>query len=226
MSEPQIELWSRSIRLLHWALAISFVVAYLSADETIWLHALAGYLIVVVIGLRLLGGLLSQGPAALDQLWITPAALKAHLTALLRLKPVPHHGHHPLGALNILFMFTALLLVCLTGMALLALDRGQGPLVGLFPSDMVWHKWLLEGSHTLFANLALLLVLLHVAGVAGQSLIDRRNLSLSMITGIKIAKGKPQQNSWLRLLRKLVILALLLTPSLIGLMVLLNYSAP
>lgn len=226
MSEQQIELWSRSIRLLHWALAVSFVVAYLSADEITWLHALAGYLIVVVIGLRLLGGLLSQGPAALDQLWITPAALKAHLTALLRLKPVPHHGHHPLGALNILFMFATLLLVCLTGMALLALDRGQGPLVGLFPGDMVWHKWLLEGSHVLFADFALLLVLLHLTGLVGQSLIDRRNLSRAMVTGIKVAQDKPQQNRWLRLLRKLVILVLLLAPSLIGLIVLLDYSAP
>lgn len=144
--------------------------------------------------------------------------MKAHLAALLALRSLPHHGHHPLGALNILALFTLLLLLCVTGMALLALDQGEGWLAGFFPTDLLWHKWLLAGSHELLAQFSLLLVLLHVIGVFGQSLIDGRNLSRSMLGGIMI----PQQHArgWKPLLRRVAILLLVLLPSLVWLLVL------
>lgn len=71
MSAPRYRLWPWPIRLLHWLLAANFVLAYLSAEELLWLHALTGHLIVLLIGLRLLGGLFSTTPAGLDQLWIS-----------------------------------------------------------------------------------------------------------------------------------------------------------
>ncbi len=218
MSERQYRLWPWPIRLLHWLLAASFVLAYLSGEEALWLHALAGHLIVLLIGLRLLGGLFSTTPAALDQLWITPTAVKAHLAALLALRPLPHHEHHPLDALNILALFSILLLLCVTGMALLALDHGYGWLMGFFPAGMVWHKWLLAGSHELLAQFSLLLVLLHVVGVLGQSLIDRRNLSRSMLGGIMITLHRSR--GWKSLWRRVAILLLVLLPSLIELLAL------
>lgn len=91
----------------------------------------------------------------------------------------------------------ALLLVALAattgaGMMLYALHDGAGPLAGIVAhappvpdgaQDPRLEFW--EETHELVANLTLLLVLLHAAGVIAASIAHRENLVWAMITGRK-----------------------------------------
>jgi cytochrome b len=82
------------------------------------------------------------------------------------------------------------------GLTLYAVHDGAGPFAGFvapalegpgLPEDVREEFW--EELHELFANLSLLLVLFHVAGVIVASRAHKENLPRAMVTGEKRAPG-------------------------------------
>jgi cytochrome b len=83
-------------------------------------------------------------------------------------------------------------------MATLAVEEGQGPLAGIVTTESV-PSWAMEDEyehegdggeafeeiHEVAANATLLLILLHVAGVAWASRVHGENLVRAMIDGRK-----------------------------------------
>lgn len=87
----------------------------------------------------------------------------------------------------IVLLLVSLLATTVFGMAVYAAEEQAGPLVGwLGGVDGFW-KEAFEGLHEFFANLTLLMVAVHVAGVLVESLLHGENLVRAMITGRKRA---------------------------------------
>ena len=96
---------------------------------------------------------------------------------------VPHYiGHNPAAAAMIIGLLLSIIMISITGMAIIA-AQGQGPLAGTFFAAMN-AEWM-EEIHEFFANFTMLLVVLHVAGVFFSSMLEGENLVTAMITGRK-----------------------------------------
>jgi hypothetical protein len=109
----------------------------------------------------------------------------AYLQCLFEHTQPKEAGHNPAGALAILLMLALVLLLGVSGLVVLGGEEGFGPLAGVFNISQgvhlhVWHRGL--------AWLLLMLAMLHLAGVALESLLQRQNLPLAMVTGLKEAE--------------------------------------
>jgi cytochrome b len=186
----QIRVWDPFVRIFHWGLAAAFFTAYLSGDEWLDLHTLAGYTALGLILGRIPWGIIGTRHARFTDFVRPPRDALAYARDLFLGRARRYIGHNPAGGLMILAMLVAVPLVALSGMALLGAEEGAGPLAGLMAGSPHWFEEALEGLHEFLANLVLLLVGLHIFGVLVESLVHRENLVRAMFTGAKPARDE------------------------------------
>jgi cytochrome b len=180
-----IRVWDLPLRIFHWLLVAGFVSAYLTEDDFLNIHVWAGYLILGLLLFRLVWGFTGNHHSRFSSFLCTPAQSFAYLKNLTTLRNKRYIGHNPAGAAMIVLLLIALLMTCLTGLAVYGADQGAGPLafIGADNEDM----W--EEAHEFFANFSLLLVFVHVCGVMFESYIHSENLGKAMWTGYKKTTG-------------------------------------
>ena len=188
MMQNEIKVWDIFVRVFHWSLAAAFIVAYVTEEELLSLHVVAGYAVAGLIALRLLWGFVGTRHARFSDFVYRPAAVKAFVKDTMQLRARRYLGHNPAGGAMILLMLVSLVLTGITGAALYGIEESAGPLAMLGQSYGL-AEGPMEGLHEFFANLTLLMVAIHVAGVLVESLIHHENLAKSMLTGRKRASG-------------------------------------
>jgi len=167
-----IKVWDLPLRLFHWLLAATILVAFLSAEEGAPLrgwHIPAGWTAGVLIVFRLVWGF-AGGEHSRFADFVRPSRIGAHVSGLLRRSAEPTVGHNPLGGISVLALLTLVAATVLTGAF-----GGEG----------------LAGLHEAIAWTLVAVIALHVAAVVVMSLLERENLALAMITGRKPADRHP-----------------------------------
>jgi len=182
-----IRAWDPLIRVFHWSLVFFFLVAFVTEDDWLDLHVQAGYAITLLLGFRLLWGLIGTHQAQFRSFVKPPRAVLAYLRSMLSLRPAHYLGHNPVAAVMVLALLLSLSVTCFTGLVTIA-SEGQGPLAATFFAS--WRGEWMEELHEFFANFTLLLVFGHVLGVVISSLLERENLVRAMITGRKKQRAR------------------------------------
>jgi cytochrome b len=182
-----VRIWDLPTRLFHWLFAAACATAWVSGDEPRYtdLHLYAGYVALGLVLFRVVWGVAGGRYARFAQFVKGPTVVLAHLRHLFD-RSRPHEaGHNPLGALAILLMLGLVLLLGITGLVVLGGEEGFGPLGGMFNigQGVQVHEW-----HELLAWVLLAVVVVHLAGVALESLLQRQNLPRAMVTGVKAAE--------------------------------------
>lgn len=196
-----VRVWDPYVRLFHWTLVAAFAVAWLSAEESSELHEVAGYAVAALLAFRVVWGLIGSRYARFGQFVKGPGETLSYLGAMTRGKERRHLGHNPAGAAMILALLVALAGTAWTGWKLeeadaVAMTTGLPQIVATAMADDdeggergQGGESAMEELHEVFANLALVLIGLHVAGVALASVRHRENLPRAMVTGDKRAAG-------------------------------------
>jgi len=212
-----LQVWDPVVRIGHWVIVAAFAVAYLTKGEPEWLHTYAGYAIATTVLIRVVWGFVGPGHARFTDFVRGPGAVFGYLRALATGKSKRYIGHSPAGGAMTLALLAMLAFTTFTGMANFAAEDGKGPLAGLIsrtpekqqsvaPATGTEAVGDAEGTeageagergekkegfwielHEVGANLTLLLILLHIAGVAAASFVHRENLPRAMVTGTKRA---------------------------------------
>ncbi len=163
------QIWALPVRIAHWSLA-ALVVFELFYDSGGKPHRYAGYAAAAIVALRLIYGITTHsGPARL-QLPQASACL-AHLREMSGGRVARLAGHNPLGAAMSLLLWTLVLLLALTGW-ISRWDRFWGD---DWPVDL----------HAVLSCAVQVCVVLHLAGVALSSYLERQNLVRGMLSGKK-----------------------------------------
>jgi cytochrome b len=176
--------WDPLVRIGHWTLVTAFVVAYVTPEIWLDLHAVAGYIVAGYVGFRIAWGLVGTRHARFSDFVRPWREVKAHLASVLRLAPTRHTGHNPTGGWMIIGMLIMLTLTSVSGLAVYGAE-GLGPWAGWMGAPGGWQGELFEEVHEVLSNLTVLMIAVHVTGVLVESWLGRENLVRAMITGRK-----------------------------------------
>ena len=203
----QVKVWDIFVRLFHWSLVLFFTLAYLTGEgELETLHAWFGYIIGALISLRIIWGFIGTKYARFSNFVYRPSNIKAYLQSLVTRHPKHYLGHNPAGGAMVVVMLLVLALVTWTGLETYAAE-GKGPLATMSLEISVAHAddgeqgdwsrasgsdfW--EEIHEFSANLMLLLIFVHIAGVLASSLLHGENLPRAMVSGRKTIQNQDKE---------------------------------
>lgn len=177
MASPQLVnsatvlVWDWPLRLWHWTLALFVLVAWFTPNRVDGLHRFAGYGVIGLLAFRAVWGFVGTRHSRFRRLGPRLRAAPFFLRRLSRGDAGRYLGLNPAGAT----MLVALLLL----LTVSAVSGAMQVTVRFFG------VWWVEDTHAYASDAVLILVVLHVAGVAVVSRLQRDNLVRAMITGRK-----------------------------------------
>lgn len=186
-------------RVFHWLFALLFIIAFtigntVDDDSSAFsYHMIAGIVLCFIVLLRLAWGIFGSKYARFSGFALDPRQLFSYFAGILTGDKRKWIGHNPASSWAAITMMAFALGLGITGYLM---TTGQG-------GDAV------EEAHELLANGFLIVVLLHLAGVAIHSLRHRDGIWRSMFNGQKTAI--PEGNAVVRTYRTVGILFLLVS---------------
>lgn len=210
-----VHVWDIAVRLFHWSLVAAFFLAYFTEDDLLTIHVWAGYTIGGLIVLRVIWGFVGPQHARFADFIFGPAKTIGYVIGLLKFRAERYLGHSPAGGGMVIALLLVLAATVWSGLETYAVEDNAGPLAawrtagetGQGSARVERHEpegdekerngqdrenghggeefW--EDLHEILANAAMILVLLHIAGVVLASIVHKENLVRAMITGRKRA---------------------------------------
>jgi len=186
----KVRVWDPLLRIFHWTLVVAFTVAFFTDDEDLLLpHVWAGYVVVGLLVFRLLWGFVGTHHARFADFVFRPSRVVSYLWDTLQGEGKRYLGHNPAGGWMIILLLVMLSLISVTGLVLYGADEHAGPLAGLMAGAGEDVEETFEALHEFFANFTLFLVIVHLAGVAVESILHKENLVWAMLSGYKRGDG-------------------------------------
>lgn len=180
-----ILVWDFPVRLGHWIGVACFLTLWFTRQAHLLdLHAAAGYALLAVAVFRICWGFVGTRHARFANFAFSPRAVVNYLRAAISDSAEHFAGHNPAGSWSVYLLLA--LIVCATLSGVLAL----GGMFALGPAANALGPPQGETARAVHEFLAwslLVLVAMHLAGVAWSSRVHAENLVGAMITGRKPA---------------------------------------
>lgn len=176
--------WDLTVRIIHWAVAILFLISWWSAEYAYpKIHTLSGYAVLALVLVRIYWGFFGSTTARFGNFVRGPCAVLSHVSRLFKRGDKTTLGHNPLGALSVVVMLALLFMQPVLGLFAKDIDGlHSGPLshhvgysVGRLMADL----------HHLVFELSLIFVGLHLMAVAFYVVYKRDAIVSAMVSGYK-----------------------------------------
>ncbi len=166
-----VYVWDPLVRLSHWVVAFSALLAYYTHGGLLTVHRFAGYLVLLLVIARIAWGFVGNEHARFSNFVVSPTGTLRYLRLLMLGRETRSIGHNPAGGAMIVVLLKLLLVIGASGWLLdTATYRDYRPLHSL---------------HGICSDLLIGLTVVHIVGVLYGSWRHGENLVVSMITGRK-----------------------------------------
>lgn len=198
-----VKVWDPFVRIFHWTLVAAVISQLVTAEDVQWLHVRVGYALLILLGARIVWGLVGTRHARFRDFIYPPSEVFSYLRGLFKGRPRHYIGHNPAGGAMVCALIATLSLTCFAGL-MTQRSMGHGLLAGpetIFtplayadedneddddehngnhPAADVWKE-----IHEFMVGLVIFLGIVHICGVLASSWVHRENLIKAMITGRK-----------------------------------------
>jgi cytochrome b len=172
-------IWDVPLRVGHWLLVVCFAGAWLTSESEYFaqLHLLFGYSVLAFLVFRLFWGFAGSRYARWSSFIFSREELWNYMKSPFQAVSKNYFGHNPLGSVGIFLMLISLFFVVGTGLTL----------------DLLTYAHWLSVIHEVFAELLLVLIFVHIAGIVLTSWLHRQALVPAMFHGKKLSVPLGQQ---------------------------------
>ena len=185
MDSRAVLVWDLPTRVFHWLLVLGVAGSYLTGGEEGWLfvvHTTSGYLIAFLLLFRVIWGVIGSPHSRFRDFVYGRRVVADYVRGLLALHPARYIGHNPLGGWMVILMLIVLSITMGTGLFSGEEDGASGlflPLIAAPGSEG------LAEVHEVFANIIVILAVIHICAVLLDWWLTGENLVSAMIFGSK-----------------------------------------
>jgi cytochrome b len=213
--KDRIYVWDIFVRIFHWSLVAAFITSYITSEDESMVHIYSGYFITSLLAFRLIWGFIGTRHARFSDFVTRPAQAIDYLKNIKKTQSKRYVGHNPAGGYMVIALLLSLSLTVFCGLKYYGsegngplADNANIALVKYAQADSDHSKendshnefnehdddadegkkkgdkfW--KELHELFANFTILLIILHIGGVAISGRLHGENLVKAMLTGYK-----------------------------------------
>ncbi|RZN08626.1 hydrogenase [Bradyrhizobium genosp. SA-3] len=171
-----VAVWDLPLRLWHWLLAISVLMAWFTPTVYDGLHRIVGYAVIGLLAFRLLWGLMGSRYSRFRMVGVRLRAAPHYLWNLRRGITGRYIGLNPAGTLMLVALLVSLAVSTITGVMSVTVT--------------FFGVWWVEDAHHYSSDAVIVLVVLHVLGVVLMGILQRENLIRAMFTGRKRIRNR------------------------------------
>lgn len=166
-----VAVWDLPLRLWHWILAISVLIAWFTPTVYDGVHRIVGYAVIGLLAFRLLWGFVGSRYSRFRMLGVRLRVAPNYLWNLRRGMTGRYIGLNPAGSLMLVALLASLAVSTITG--------------AMSVTVTFFGVWWVEDTHHYSSDAVIVLVVLHVLGVLVMGILQRENLIRAMFTGRK-----------------------------------------
>lgn len=192
-------IWTLPSRIFHWVFVLLIITCYLTDDDdTILIHAIAGYLLVVTLFFRFGWGYIGPKYSNFRDFTLNIQKVKNYTKNIFNPKE-EYQGHNPAAAFVMVSILIVVAFIIYTGTLTYGAEEAKG-LFSFLEKDKIY-----KHIHEFFANLLYLLIFLHLGGLVLDRVLHKENQTIkSIFSGYKQSKTK--ENIKLSIFQKLYFL--------------------
>ena len=202
-----VKVWDLPSRIAHWALSLSILGSYGTAEYgwfSMQWHFYFGYAAITLVIFRVLWGFFGSEHARFRNFVRGPGAVVSYLKSITNKNSAETTGHSALGGWAVLLLLAATLAQGISGLFNNDDIEWFGPLSEKASSELVDK---MAWFHNNFYNVLLIIIGIHIIAALLYLLVKKQNLITPMITGVKHSiEGADAKQKPLRL--ALILLAL------------------
>ena len=176
MTVDTVRVWDPFVRVGHWLLVLSIILAWLTRHGGGRWHEWIGYVSLAVVVVRFVWGWTGSQHARFADFVRSPSVTWQYVCQMVKRREPRHLGHNPLGGWMLVILLLMVALVGLSGW--------------LYTTDRFWGVAWVERLHSKLADALLVLAGVHVAGALYASFRHRENLVAAMVHGRKRTFGQ------------------------------------
>jgi len=191
-NNQNIMVWDLALRCFHWLLVAAFFTAWWKQRSAKSHTMIFCSLVFGLLLFRFIWGFVGHKHARFSGFWPSVEAIRGHFRLLLQFKAAQDVGHTPMGSVMIFILLLMLLILTLSGMVLAGVQMNTC-LFSFASASMGFETEIYtQQIHDLTMHILLVLIGIHLAGVAVESILLRSNLVVAMFTGKKKIKEMTQ----------------------------------
>ncbi|AMA55010.1 hydrogenase [Bradyrhizobium sp. CCGE-LA001] len=171
-----VAVWDLPLRLWHWLLAISVLIAWFTPPTYDGLHRIVGYTVIGLLAFRLVWGFMGSRYARFRMVGVRLRAAPHYLWNLRRGITGRYIGLNPAGTLMLVALLVSLAVSTITG--------------AMSVTTTFFGVWWVEDTHHYSSDAVIILVVLHILGVLLMGILQRENLIRAMFTGRKHIRNR------------------------------------